>query len=100
LTRLLATFALGRVAMGQGDTHLMVAIGATLGAGAVVAVFFIAPFFGLVIGLWKWLRKGSRELPYGPYLSLAAASMVILYRYIEEWFGPGLQAIWISMVGR
>lgn len=100
LTRLLATFALGRVAMGQGDTHLMVAIGATLGAGAVVAVFFVAPFFGLAIGLWRWMRKGRRELPYGPYLSLAAGSMIIIYRYIEEWFGPGLQAIWKTMVGQ
>ncbi len=100
LTRILATFALGRVAMGQGDTHLMIAIGAILGAGPTIAVFFIAPFAGLVIGLYKLATKGARELPYGPYLSLAAAAMVLLYRPIAEYFSPSLEFIWEILLSK
>ena len=90
LTRVLASLVMGRVAMGQGDTHLMVAIGAVLGAGPVVVVFFTAPFFGLILGAHKMLGRGTRELPYGPSLSLAAAAMVLCYCYIAEYFGPGM----------
>ena len=93
VTRIIATFTLGRVAMGQGDTHLMLAIGAVLGAGPAIAVFFTAPFFGLALGAHKLLGRGTRELPYGPSLSLAAAAMVIGYRYIDEYFGPGMGTI-------
>ena len=92
-TRIIATLILGRVAMGQGDTHLMVAIGAVLGAGPAIVVFFIAPFCGLVIGIYKWMSKGARELPYGPYLSLASAVVIVAYRYVADYFGPHIQVL-------
>lgn len=93
VTRAMATLVLGRVAMGQGDTHLMIGIGAVLGAGPAVLVFFIAPFAGLAMGLYKWASKGARELPYGPYLSLAAAVVILVYRYVADYFGPSLEVI-------
>lgn len=93
ITRAVATLMLGRVAMGQGDTHLMMGIGAVLGAGPAVLVFFIAPFAGLAMGLYKWVGKGARELPYGPYLSLAAAVVILLYRYVADYFAPSLDVI-------
>lgn len=93
VTRILATLALGRVAMGQGDTHLMVAIGAVLGAGPALVVFFLAPLCGVVIGIYQWLSKGARELPYGPYLSLAAAAVILLYRYVDEYFRPHVEIL-------
>lgn len=92
-TRIIATLILGRIAMGQGDTHLMVAIGAVLGAGPAIVVFFIAPFCGLLIGIYKWMAKGARELPYGPYLSLAAGMVIVGYRYVEEYFRPHLEVL-------
>jgi leader peptidase (prepilin peptidase)/N-methyltransferase len=87
IVRIGGTMALGRVAMGQGDTHLMVAIGAVMGAGPSVVVFFLAPFCGIIIGLYKWIMRGKHELPYGPYLSLAACVVLLGYRFVYDQFG-------------
>ncbi|MGA1468384.1 MAG: prepilin peptidase [Phycisphaerales bacterium] len=89
-TRILGTFAFGREAMGLGDVHLLAAIGAVLGWADAVAVFLIAPFFGIaaaaISGLLAagWLGGGlkeagrrGREIPYGPHLALAAAFVVL-----------------------
>lgn len=59
-------------AMGDGDIKLMAMIGAFLGWKLVLITFFIAPFFGAVIGIASKIRSGSNIIPYGPYLSLAA----------------------------
>ena len=62
-------------------------IGAFLGWQAAVLTFFLGPFFGLAHAAWKlltylrkWLAGGQlssadREIPYGPYLSMAAAAL-------------------------
>ena len=73
MTRILGTLGFGRVGMGRGDTDLMFAVGAVLGAGPAVVAFFLAPFFGILVALYTWLVNKQREIPYGPYLSLAAA---------------------------
>ena len=62
-------------------------------------MFFLAPFAGLVMGVYKWMSKGARELPYGPYLSLAAGAVILLYRYVADYFAPHL-AILGEMVGK
>jgi leader peptidase (prepilin peptidase) / N-methyltransferase len=91
VTRILGTLAFGRVAMGLGDVHLMLGIGAIVGAGAAVVTFFLAPFFGLLIAVYMLLTGTRRELPYGPYLSLAAAAVVLFYCPIFEWLRPGIE---------
>jgi leader peptidase (prepilin peptidase)/N-methyltransferase len=91
LTRILGTYVFGREAMGSGDVHLMAAVGAVVGAGASVAAFFLAPFFGLLIYLIA-SRKG-RELPFGPYLSMGTALVMLLYCPIANYIGPGLNAL-------
>jgi leader peptidase (prepilin peptidase)/N-methyltransferase len=73
LTRILGSYFLGKEAMGLGDVHLMLGIGAILGAGMATVTFFLAPFAGIVAGMYLWLTRSRRQLPYGPYLSLAAA---------------------------
>lgn len=95
--RLLGSLALRREAMGFGDVTLMAMIGSFLGWQAAVLAFFIAPFFGLshalaklILYLGKRLRgdKGSsadREIPFGPYLSMAALMLLLTWR----WFWPG-----------
>jgi leader peptidase (prepilin peptidase)/N-methyltransferase len=91
-----------REAMGSGDVRLMGMIGAFLGWQAAVITFFVAPFLGLGHALWKllsYLKKrfsgqqfssADRELPYGPYLSMAAA--ILLYLWPRAWpiFDRGL----------
>jgi len=71
VTRILGTLGFGREAMGLGDVHLMGAAGAVIGATAVTLSFFIAPFFGLIWALIGVFSRKSREIPYGPFLSLA-----------------------------
>src|SRR5262249_13939043 len=90
ITRILGTLAFGRVAMGLGDVHLMFGVGAVIGAGAATVAFFIAPFFGILIAIWMLITGTRRELPYGPYLSLATAFVMLFYCPIADYLTPGL----------
>jgi leader peptidase (prepilin peptidase)/N-methyltransferase len=92
-TRIIFSFIFGREAMGLGDIDLMFAIGSVIGAGASVAVFFIAPFFGIPIPLAMYVLKSRHELPYGPYLSMAAVVMMLFYYPAYALFEPGLMNI-------
>jgi leader peptidase (prepilin peptidase) / N-methyltransferase len=89
--RILGTLAFGRIAMGLGDVHLMFGVGAIIGAGASVIVFFLAPFAGLLVGLWGLLTRKRHELPYGPYLALATAAVLIFYCPIANYLRPGVE---------
>jgi leader peptidase (prepilin peptidase) / N-methyltransferase len=93
LTRILGTLAFGREAMGMGDVHLMAAVGAVVGAGAATVAFFLAPFFGLVLAIYLLATGNKRELPYGPYLSLATAFVMLLYCPIAAWLSPGMAGL-------
>jgi len=93
LTRILGTLAFGREAMGMGDVHLMAAVGACLGAGAATVAFFLAPFFGLVLAVYLLATGTKRELPYGPYLSLATAFVMLFYCPIAAWLAPGMAGL-------
>jgi leader peptidase (prepilin peptidase)/N-methyltransferase len=92
--RLAGSLALRREAMGFGDVTLMAMIGAFLGWQAAVLTFFIAPFFGLAHALWKLmlylgkrlaggkLSSTDREMPFGPYLSMAAVALVLSWPWL------------------
>ncbi|MDB5298475.1 MAG: peptidase family protein [Phycisphaerales bacterium] len=96
LTRILGTLVFGREAMGMGDVHLMVGVGAVIGGGGAVLAFFLAPFFGIALAIYMLLTGKKRELPYGPYLSLATAFVMLFYCPIAEQLAPGLSnAAWI-----
>lgn len=58
--------------MGGGDVKLLAMIGAFLGWERALLTFFIAPFFGAVIGVINLTIKKDHTIPYGPFLSLAA----------------------------
>jgi leader peptidase (prepilin peptidase)/N-methyltransferase len=100
--RLTFGFLLRREAMGDGDVTLMGMIGAFLGWQAAVLTFFIAPFFGLGHAAWKllklikkWLSGGQlsgvdRELPYGPYLSMAAVAVLFAWPWLWRDWANGL----------
>lgn len=58
--------------MGGGDVKLLAMIGAFLGWERAVLTFFLAPFFGVVVGIINLVSKKSHTIPYGPFLSMAA----------------------------
>lgn len=91
--RIAGSVAFGREAMGLGDVHLMAAVGAALGAGPATVAFFIAPFFGIGVSVYLWLIKKTREVPYGPYLSLATAFVMLFYCPIADYLSPGISGV-------
>jgi len=93
LVRGLGTLAFRREAMGLGDVYLMAAVGACLGWVGAVLTFFVAPFLGLVYGLWHLVRRRDTEVPYGPFLGLAAGVVALAQDAIVDYFRPGLEAL-------
>jgi len=83
-TRILGTLAFGKEAMGLGDVHLMGAAGAVIGPIFVVVAFFIAPFFGLAWAGFQMFFKKTRQIPYGPFLSLGIFAVMILHDLIID----------------
>ena len=63
--------------MGGGDVKFLAMIGAVLGWQFALLIFFLAPFFGAVVGIIARLTKGAEVIPYGPYLSLATFLVII-----------------------
>ncbi len=104
IVRVLGTAALKREAMGFGDVTLMAMVGAFLGWQATVVIFFMAPFMGLIVGMIQWLAKGNNVLPYGPYLSLAAAVTLLAWQPIWIFVAPRLAVfallgpIWVTAI--
>jgi len=100
--RLVARWVLGVEAMGFGDVTLMGMIGAFLGWQAVLLVFFLAPFFGLVYGIINVAIGRGRAVPYGPFLCLAAVTVVIFWRFVwqetAEYFAFGIGTIGIALL--
>ncbi len=100
IVRILGSLGFGRVAMGLGDVHLMFGVGAVLGAGGSTIAFFLAPFFGIVYALYRWLSGQGREVPYGPFLGMASALVMLFYCPICDYLRPGLEGLIIILTGQ
>lgn len=59
--------------MGGGDVKLLAMAGSFLGWEKVLLAFFTAPLLGLPFALYQRFAKKEEIIPYGPFLSLAAA---------------------------
>lgn len=59
--------------MGGGDMKLLAMAGSFLGPEKVLLSFFTAPLLGLPFALYSRFAKKEKVIPYGPFLSLAAA---------------------------
>ncbi len=94
LVRIIGHFVLKREAMGFGDVILMAMIGSFLGWQPTLVVFFLAPICALVVVSVMWIVRRDREIPYGPYLSLATLILLLGWRHIwpaaERFFSLGL----------
>ncbi|HDY65079.1 MAG TPA: prepilin peptidase [Phycisphaerae bacterium] len=94
--RILGTLVFGKEAMGLGDVHLLAAVGAVTGWMIPSMAFFLAPIFGLMWALYLLVRKGRRELPYGPWLSVGTLVAMIFHDKIVAFFENYLEAMRIS----
>jgi leader peptidase (prepilin peptidase)/N-methyltransferase len=82
VTAELAYLILRREGMGYGDAKLLAMVGALLGWRGVLVTFFAAPFAGLLLLVPILLLRKQRlfglEVPYGPFLVLAAMGYLFL----------------------
>jgi prepilin signal peptidase PulO-like enzyme (type II secretory pathway) len=86
--RLIGSAVLGREAMGFGDVTLMGMIGIFLGWQSCILIFFLAPFAGLILGILNIMMGRNREFPYGPFLCLATAGVVVAWKPVWTTMEP------------
>lgn len=77
LVRIAGFWVLRQEAMGLGDVVLMGMVGSVIGWQPVTAVFFLAPVLAIFAALLAWITKRDREIPYGPWLSLATVLLLL-----------------------
>ena len=80
LIRLISRWTLKQEAMGFGDVTLMAAVGCFLGWQPALIVFFVAPALAMVAAIFMMPVSQSREIPYGPYLSLATLIVLLNWK--------------------
>jgi leader peptidase (prepilin peptidase) / N-methyltransferase len=95
LIRVIGGAMLKQEAMGFGDVTLMAMIGAFFGWQAVIIVFFIAPFVGVVFGGVQWLLFRQNVLPYGPFLCLAALVTLLFWAPVWDLASGMFYAPWL-----
>ena len=80
--RIIGAAALRREAMGFGDVTLMAMLGAFLGWQPCLVIFFLAPVAGLIIAILRLILFRDREIPYGPFLCLAALFVIVRWNAV------------------
>jgi prepilin signal peptidase PulO-like enzyme (type II secretory pathway) len=83
--RIVGSVVLGKEAMGFGDVTLLAMIGTFLGWQTAVLIFFMAPLFALLIGVANWVLRRDHEIPYGPFLCLAALAAIVWWADLWHW---------------
>jgi hypothetical protein len=86
--RLVGTAALRREAMGFGDVTLMMMVGTFLGWQACLIAFFLSPFAAIVVGVAQLVFRHDDVIPFGPFLCLASAGVVVGWAPIWTWAQP------------
>ena len=90
--RIAARMALRVEALGFGDVTLMAMIGAYIGWQPSLVVFFVAPLFAVIIFAARYLISGDGHGPYGPYLCMAAAVVIVFWDHFQRtWAAPILE---------
>lgn len=77
LMKLIADKMFGRESMGGGDIKLMFIFGLVLGWATSCMSICLASFIGLPISLVSLKKTKSHEIPFGPFLAVAAIILVI-----------------------
>jgi leader peptidase (prepilin peptidase)/N-methyltransferase len=92
--RLIGSAALRREAMGFGDVTLMMMLGTFIGWQGCLIGFFLSPPLAALIGIVQFVMRRDDVIPFGPFLCLGAALVVVEWAPIWMWgkelFGAGL----------
>ena len=86
---LLGDIVLRKESMGGGDVKLMAMMGAFLGWKIALLAFFIAPFFGAIVGVVEKIRTKDSTIAYGPFLVFGALVSLFWGQAIFEWVIQG-----------
>ena len=78
LLKLFGDFLFKRESMGGGDIKLMAVFGLMFGYKMAIVSVFISAVIGLPISLLLLKNNPSHEIPFGPFLAIAAILIVLL----------------------
>lgn len=70
--------------MGGGDIKLMFIFGLVLGLPMTLVSIFLASFIGLPISLYILYRKKEHEIPFGPFLAVAAIIIMLTQLNLDK----------------
>jgi len=93
--RVVGGYGLGVEAMGFGDVTLMAMIGSYVGWQPSIFIFFAAPVAALALNGMQYVLGKREEIPYGPYLCLAAVAVVAAWGTIWRWAEPRFEIAWL-----
>jgi leader peptidase (prepilin peptidase) / N-methyltransferase len=93
--RIVGRLGLGVEAMGFGDVTLMAMIGSFVGWQPSIFIFFAAPIAALALNGLQYVLGKRDEIPYGPYLCLAAVFVVAAWGPIWRWAEPRFEIAWL-----
>lgn len=82
ITAIAGRLVFKKESMGIGDVKLMCMAGGIIGWKLGVVVFFVAPFFGLLMAIPMKVIKNVQLIPYAPFLSFA----ILLVIFFQDFF--------------
>jgi len=82
---LIGDFIFKKESMGGGDVKFMAMVGAFLGWKLALLAFFIAPFFGAIVGIVIKIRTKESLIPYGPFLVMGSLIALFFSKDILCW---------------
>lgn len=85
MMRVLGGLLFRREAMGWGDVKFMGMIGGIFGWKLVMLTNLIAPVYGAIVGLILMAAKGEHQIPYGPFLSMSAVTVMLWGPHMILW---------------
>jgi leader peptidase (prepilin peptidase)/N-methyltransferase len=89
IVRFIGGIVFQQEAMGFGDVKHLAGLGGFLGWEYVLVCFFLASFYGSLVGVpMKYIGKGEKykHIPFIPYLSLGAYSCVLFGKPLLNWY--------------
>lgn len=84
LLKLFGDLLFGKESMGGGDIKLMLIIGIMIGWDMSIITIFLSAILAFPVSLIILNSKKSHEIPYGPFLSLAALIIYLTHFNLEK----------------